>query len=301
MINYRETARATLKIVEPGLDELYANYVQNENELTFEYPLDKDSDIRTYSVLRLFDRLSCPIPVLLGDIKVATSFQESKKTLKNLRNKSKLALEEQGTNILYLSLGFIEWQENHGSHHSWVKSPLILVPVSLTVETLNAPFKLVRYDDDVVVNPTLQHLLSADYGIELPPFDSDKDTVEDYLKTLEDIADEKGWRIIREASIGLLSFLKINMYKDLENNIENISNNAVLKAMLGDTSEIVNIPEELKSYNHDTLIPKECFQVLSADSSQQDAIELSKRGVSFVMQGPPGTGKSQTITNIIAE
>lgn len=301
MINYRETARATLKIVEPGLDELYANYVQNENELTFEYPLDKDSDIRTYSVLRLFDRLSCPIPVLLGDIKVTTSFQESKKTLKNLRNKSKLALEEQGTNILYLSLGFIEWQENHGSHHSWVKSPLILVPVSLTVETLNAPFKLVRYDDDVVVNPTLQHLLSADYGIELPPFDSDKDTVEDYLKTLEDIADEKGWRIIREASIGLLSFLKINMYKDLENNIENISNNAVLKAMLGDTSEIVNIPEELKSYNHDTLVPKECFQVLSADSSQQDAIELSKRGVSFVMQGPPGTGKSQTITNIIAE
>ena len=32
MINYRETARATLKIVEPGLDELYANYVQNESE-----------------------------------------------------------------------------------------------------------------------------------------------------------------------------------------------------------------------------------------------------------------------------
>ncbi len=301
MINYRETTRATLKIVEPGLDELYANYVQNENELTFQYPLDKNTDIRTYSVLRLFDKLSCPINVFLGDIKVATSFQESKKTLKNLRNKSKLALEEQGTNILYLSLGFIEWQENHGSRHTWIKSPLVLVPVSLTVESLNAPFKLLRFDDDVVVNPTLQHLLSADYGIELPSFDPDKDTVENYLQTLEEIADKKGWRIIREASIGLLSFLKINMYKDLENNIENISNNAVLKAMLGDNSEIVNIPEELKSYNHDTLIPKDCFQVLSADSSQQDTIELSKRGVSFVMQGPPGTGKSQTITNIIAE
>ena len=301
MINYRETSRATLKIIEPGLNVLYENYVKKENELTFQYPIDKDSDIRTYSVLKLLDKLSCPISVLLGDIKVATSFQESKKTLKNLRNKSRLALEEQGTNILYLSLGFIEWQENHGSHHSWVKSPLVLVPVSLTVESLNAPYKLVRYDDDVVVNPTLQHLLSADYGIELPSFDADKDTIEDYLKVLEDIADEKGWRIIREASLGLLSFLKINMYKDLEHNIENITNNAVLKAMLGDTSEIVNIPEELKSYNHDTLIPKDCFQVLSADSSQQDAIELSKRGVSFVMQGPPGTGKSQTITNIIAE
>lgn len=43
------------------------------------------------------------------------------------------------------------------------------------------------------------------------------------------------------------------------------------------------------------------YQVLNADSSQQEAIELSKQGVSFVLQGPPGTGKSQTITNIISE
>lgn len=42
MIHYRETSRATLKIIEPGLDELYANYVQNENELIFQYPIDKD-------------------------------------------------------------------------------------------------------------------------------------------------------------------------------------------------------------------------------------------------------------------
>lgn len=301
MINYRETSRATLKIVEPDLDVLFENYVSNENELTFQYPIDKDSDIRTYSILRLLDKLSRPIHVYQGDIKVSSTYQESRKTLKNLRNKSKLALEEQGTNILYLSLGFIEWQENHGSHHSWVKSPLILIPVSLNMESLNAPFKLVRYDDDVVVNPTLQHLLLMDYGIELPEFNPDNDSAEGYLTELEEIADKKGWRIIREASIGLLSFLKINMYKDLENNVENIQNNAVLKAMLGDSSKIKNIPEELKDYNHDTLKPKDCFQVLSADSSQQDAIELSKHGISFVMQGPPGTGKSQTITNIIAE
>lgn len=49
MINYRETSRATLKIIEPGLNVLYENYVKKENELTFQYPIDKDSDIRTYS------------------------------------------------------------------------------------------------------------------------------------------------------------------------------------------------------------------------------------------------------------
>nr|WP_283249477.1 AAA domain-containing protein [Bacillus sp. FJAT-49736] len=45
----------------------------------------------------------------------------------------------------------------------------------------------------------------------------------------------------------------------------------------------------------------ENFQILDADSSQQEAILAAKNGRNFVMQGPPGTGKSQTIANIIAE
>ena len=40
---------------------------------------------------------------------------------------------------------------------------------------------------------------------------------------------------------------------------------------------------------------------MDADSSQLDAIEYAKNGISFILQGPPGTGKSQTITNMIAE
>ncbi|MEK0369194.1 MAG: DUF3320 domain-containing protein, partial [Nitrosopumilus sp.] len=47
--------------------------------------------------------------------------------------------------------------------------------------------------------------------------------------------------------------------------------------------------------------PLELYQVLDADSSQQEAIEAVKAGNSIVVQGPPGTGKSQTITNLIAE
>jgi DNA polymerase III delta prime subunit len=49
------------------------------------------------------------------------------------------------------------------------------------------------------------------------------------------------------------------------------------------------------------ITPEETYQVLDADSSQQEAIIAAKRGVSFIVQGPPGTGKSQTIANIIAE
>ena len=99
-----------------------------------------------------------------------------------------------------------------------------------------------------------------------------------------------------------LSFLKINMYKDLENNKDKIVAKSTIKALAGDKSEVSLIPRELNNFDHDkNTRPIETYQVVDADSSQQDAILLSKKGISFVLQGPPGTGKSQTITNIIAE
>lgn len=91
------------------------------------------------------------------------------------------------------------------------------------------------------------------------------------------------------------------MYKDLERNEDRLNSNSIISALVGEQDPI-QAPEELNNYNHDKLIrPIDTFQVVDADSSQQDAILLSKKGISFVLQGPPGTGKSQTITNIIAE
>ena len=111
-----------------------------------------------------------------------------------------------------------------------------------------------------------------------------------------------GWIIKKECGLSLFSFLKMNMYFDLDVHREKIVNNPILKALAGDTSEIENVPEEYNDYNHDqNENPIDIFQVVDADSSQQDAILYSKKGISFILQGPPGTGKSQTITNIIAE
>ena len=56
----------------------------------------------------------------------------------------------------------------------------------------------------------------------------------------------------------------------------------------------------MEGFDHDSLKPQDVYQIVDADSSQQDAILCASKGVSFVLQGPPGTGKSQTITNIIA-
>ena len=301
MINYRETKRATLKLIEPKFEELFKRVAIDEEELTFQSPIDKNSDIRTYSVLSLLESLSCPIPVNIGDIKAEGSILERQKTLKQLRSKSRLALDEQGTNILYMVSGFVEWREKNNASSTWIKSPLILVPVSLVLESINSPYILKKYEDDIVVNPTLSYLFERDYGIVLPSFDPDEESIIEYMDKMEKLVDRKGWRIIRENSIGLVSFLKINMYKDLCNNEEEVKNNPIIRAFAGENSEISNIPPELYNFNHDNTPAMDIYQVVNADSSQQDAILLSRKGISFVMQGPPGTGKSQTITNIIAQ
>ena len=302
MINYRETKRATLKILEPGAAELFDLLANKEKTLTFQRPLSKDSDFRTYSMLALLETLSYSLPVHVGDIKAEGTVMEREKTLKNLRSKTKLAQEEQGTNILYLSFGFILWREHNRDSSPWLKSPLLMMPVQLGLKSLNAPYTLSKYDDEIEVNPTLDYLFNQNYGIDLPTFElKNKDSFENYLEQIEEIIDKKGWKLVREVSLGLLSFLKISMYHDLNNNREQMMNNPVIQAISGDRHALGELPAQARNFNFDKTQPTEWHEVVDSDSSQEEAILLSKLGVSFVMQGPPGTGKSQTITNIIAE
>lgn len=302
MINYRETKRATLKILEPEFTELFNRLAVSEEELTFQHPVDKETDLRTFSILSLLETLSYPISVHVGDIKAEGSLLKRRIALNNLRSKSKLARDEQGTNILYLSFGFIEWREKNSANAQWLKSPVLMMPVSLILESIQSPYTLLRYDDDIEVNPTLDYLFNERYGIDLPTFElNDEESIEQYMHTIEEITVQHGWKLVREVSLGLLSFLKISMYHDLNNNYERMLKNPVIRALTGDANAVNNIPSELTEFDFDRVSPNDCYQVVNSDSSQQEAILLSKAGVSFVMQGPPGTGKSQTITNIIAE
>ncbi|MDO4338001.1 MAG: DUF4011 domain-containing protein [Eubacteriales bacterium] len=302
MINYRETKRKTLKIFEPSAEELFNQLAVSEKTLTFQKPISKESDIRTYSLLSLLETLSYTLPVTKGDIKTEGTIVERERTLKNLRSQAKLAQEEQGTNILYLCFGFIYWREHNRGNSPWIKSPLLMMPVTLGLKSLNAPYTLTKGDDEIEVNPTLDYLFNAEYNIDLPTFElKNKSSFGEYLRVIEEIVDRRGWKVVPEVSLGLLSFLKISMYHDLNDNRELLINNPILRAMAGDRTAIGNLPADIANYDFDKANPEEWHEVVNSDSSQKEAILLSKMGVSFVMQGPPGTGKSQTITNIIAE
>ncbi len=299
MINFKESRLSTLKIMKPECLELYERIVDKEEELSFKRAIDEHSTSKVNSIVSLLSILNEPINVTIGDIETNSSVSDMQKTLKNLRSKSKLSLEEQGSNILYLCIGFIEWSTNVKNYKTKSVSPLVLVPVSIQMTALNAPFTLKRYDDDVVLNPTLSYLFENELGYKLPEFDSDEDTIDSYLQKAEKFADAQGWRLIRAAALGLMSFQKISMYMDIEKNTDRLRSNPVINALAGDSS-MMNY-SSIESADIDSIHPSEIFEVLNADSSQQEAILCSKQGLSFVMQGPPGTGKSQTIANIISE
>lgn len=157
------------------------------------------------------------------------------------------------------------------------------------------------HEDEIVINPTLSYKLKTDYGITLPEY-KENENIDLYFDKIKELLTLDNWSLDTGVALSILSFLKINMYNDLDKNKSEIVAHPIVKAIAGDVSDLPSIPNDIKNYNFDKNdSPKDIYQIVDADASQQEAILLAKKGVSFVLQGPPGTGKSQTITNIIAE
>lgn len=294
LINFKDNKRSNVRITSPSCESLFSMIAIQEKEIEFPYAIERMGDL-------FDDDNDEPYEVISeGDIKTLKRPKELQKSLKYLRYKANTSIEEQGINILYLTFGLLKWKEREDSAQIFY-APLILVPVKLTIESLTSPYKLSLYEDEIVINPTLVYKLENDFGIVLPDFDITHDELENYFCKIENLVECQGWSIERCVNLTTLSFLKINMYRDLERNEDKLEANAIISAIVGEQPPL-QIPDELNNYDHDkNERPIDTFQVVDADSSQQDAILLSKKGVSFVLQGPPGTGKSQTITNIIAE
>lgn len=284
LLNYKDTLRSSVKITYPECSSLYDMFVKNEEILIF--PIESDDE-----------NVEADIS---SNIETNKNTADLQKALRNLRNKSRTSMEEQGVNVLYLSFGFLKWTED-GNSNNVFSSPLILVPVTLTIESISSPYCLHLHEDEIVLNPTLVYKLENDFGISLPTFDDTGD-INAFIEEVKNKTSLKNWSVSKDVSLSMLSFLKINMYSDLNKHKESITSNPIVKAISGDITALEKIPEDIANFDFDKKEnPIDIFQVVDADASQQDAILMAKKGISFVLQGPPGTGKSQTITNIIAE
>jgi superfamily I DNA and/or RNA helicase/very-short-patch-repair endonuclease len=214
----------------------------------------------------------------------------------------------------------LDWQDTKDqSNHKEInqsKSPLILLPVSLSRKGMNGSFKLSIIEDEIRINPTLSYKLHRDYGVDLNNFEeriNEAETEEEFKELISEIRkkitqDYSSWNLADESCLSLFSFAKLSMYRDLEVNEEKILSHPLIRQVAGEILSDDRVEQSLdtrflvKSKEIDTKLDANLSrQILDADSSQEEAINASKAGVSFVIQGPPGTGKSQTISNIIAE
>lgn len=218
--------------------------------------------------------------------------------VKNIDKKAREFIEETGVNVAYMAFGFVHWKENAASNYVF-HAPILLVPIQLEQASAVEPYFIKSAEDDIIVNPTFSYKMDAEHGVKLPEYNDEGLTA--YLEKVKRLVAKLQWTVTDECKIGIFSFLKINMYRDLKDNAKAILANQNVRQLLGEPTSAEKLygDEGTAGSVIDPLI--ELHSVVDADSSQIEAIEKAKTGKSFVLQGPPGTGKSQTITNIIAE
>ena len=226
------------------------------------------------------------------------------RSLKGLQWRSLLDYRERGVRILHAAFGTLNWADLETKES--VQSPLILVPLELTRDSIRQPYAIAvpPVEEEAVLNPALQVKLKNDYKIDLPPLPEEweNQNLADYFNLVNQAVAEMGWKAEPSVDLGLFSFQKLVIYKDLETNADLVTQHPIIRAISGikeDNLILDGLPDEKDVDKIEA--PAKTYQVLDADSSQRVSIEYALRGQSFVMKGPPGTGKSQTIANIIAE
>ena len=220
---------------------------------------------------------------------------------------ARMGIEEGGASALYLAIGFLLWYESPSSQLPRL-APILLLPVELHRQSVLEGFTLRLSDEEPRVNVTLLELIKQDHGIIVPgldplPEDESGLDVPFILRIFrENIRDIDRWDVLEVAHVGIFSFAKFLMWRDLTERADKLLENPVVE-------HLVNHPDrafdpEAKFPDADRLdVEKstlETFCPLPADASQLAAIFAAEDGRSFVLEGPPGTGKSQTIANLVA-
>ena len=220
---------------------------------------------------------------------------------------ARTGLEEGGANTLYLAIGLLRWTEAEKAESVHL-APILLIPVSLQRQSVRSGFRLTRHDDEAIVNPTLLQLLKHSFeirttGLEVNATDEKGVDVEKVLQSFRlAVREIPKWEVLEQAHLGIFSFTKYLMWKDLQDRTEQLKGNRVVKHLIDNPGQAFARDEKDGEFERldDSHRPQDILAPLLSDSSQLKAICVVDSGRDLVLEGPPGTGKSQTITNLIA-
>ncbi len=143
--------------------------------------------------------------------------EELKRRLLHISQQAQSVLEEQGYNVLFLALGFLEWFESPSAQQPRL-APLILIPVELERRRVRSAFKLRWTEEDIQSNISLQAKV-LEQGVELPEFETSEESggIGQYFQAVRNaIAGMPTWKVVDDIYLDFFSFTKFVMYKDLD-------------------------------------------------------------------------------------
>lgn len=224
--------------------------------------------------------------------------------LRKIASEAKTAIEETGTNMLFMVFGFLEFYDSDDSDRAML-APLLSLPVTLVRGPIDRDTRTYLYSvqhsgEDLAENHTLREKLRRDFTLSLPDFGEEEEP-ESYFSRIERaVAKKRRWKVRRQITLGMLSFGKLAIWSDLDTKKNpGLLDNELVKTVFSG-GEGVGRGMQAEDYRIDDRPEAEQPLIYDADSSQHSAIIDVLSGKNMVINGPPGTGKSQTITNIIA-
>lgn len=295
---YFGRSRSTrIQVLAPGGEALVGLLTEGRS-LTFPQVIKGD----LFDILATTDGEPDQSAVRPGDLETDQPAKDLQRKLDRLRARAREAIEEQGINVLYVAIGFLEWRESDASTEV-VKSPLVLIPVSIKYER-GRPFRLEMLDEEITDNPALKYRLESDFDIALPDLpdwgEEGRTSLEDYIASIAVLAAQRGWRVLPEVWLSVFSFESLVLYRDIHDNPEIYAAHDVLRWLAGEEQQADRVDPHFGNLDDDAPAAS-VFPVLDADDSQLEVLLRARAGQHLVVHGPPGTGKSQTIANLIAQ
>lgn len=311
-INTRDSRLRSVRVVDESSNEIFKILVENETTMFFQSKGHDDDEIEQElgALFSINDIKEIDSDNLTDNVLQTTHPPiDLQKRLRSIEKLAKLSIEEKGANILYLALGFVRWYESDASDKARI-APLLLIPVELSRKSINSRFRVRYNNDELGYNISFFEKLKIEFGIEIEIPDQIQagDLTSFFSEVSQKINKLKRWSVIEnEIRLGLFSFSKFLMYRDLDESVWPKENKPfkhnILSKLLSENGFSEEISESDTGFQEygDEVKYEETYHILPADSSQQNVIFSVRDKQNLVVQGPPGTGKSQTIVNIISD
>ena len=306
LVNFKDLSKSTVEVLLPNVDALFSKADTDYTIPVYDPELDYPKESQSTAPLDFEKRTPQQKKEkylerhVLATRKKLLVYNDGNPmdAVENLEKKARFFFEETGLHVAYMVFGFILWGEFDPKETKTPpnKAPLLLAPINIEWNPSQGRYFVHFTGDDPFLNPTFAFKMESELGIVLPEYNGEP--FRDFVKKVQELVENDKYkqRVSSDCKIGLFSFQKINMYRDLTDNAVTILANENVRRLL--TKEPTTKDQSAKRLDNPLI---ELQNVVDADSSQLEAIEKARAGISFVLQGPPGTGKSQTITNIVAE